>query len=189
MCTVERALLCLIGGAMLLSPPLARSEGSYGLGRAASEAEIRGWDIDVRADGAGLPAGSGSAERGDHIYRDKCAVCHGDRGQGGPMDRLAGGEGTLASKTPVRTVGSFWPYATTLFDYIRRAMPFNAPQSLAADDVYALTAYILFLNGILPAGAALDRDNLARVQMPNRNHFVDEPRPDARAVPCLTDCR
>lgn len=145
---------------------------TYGLGSPAAEDLLRAWDIDVRPNGAGLPPGEGSASQGALVYARRCAVCHGARGEGGPQDRLAGGHGTLAGPTPVKTVGSFWPYATTLFDYVRRAMPFDAPQSLSADEVYALTAYLLHLNGILPADAGLDRVTLPQVLMPNRAGFL-----------------
>ncbi|MDP4004787.1 c-type cytochrome [Methylobacterium sp. NEAU K] len=143
-------------------------------GRPASPEEIELWDIDVRPDGQGLPAGAGTVAQGKVIFEQKCAACHGEGGQGGIKDRLVGGQGTLASARPVKTVGSFWPYATTLFDYIRRAMPYPAPGSLKSDETYAVTAYILDLNGIMPANATLSKDNLAQVRMPNREGFVPE---------------
>lgn len=143
-----------------------------GLGQPASAAQIRGWDIDVRADGAGLPAGSGSVAQGQKIYQEQCLACHGANGEKGTAPRLAGGQGTLASKAPVLTVGSYWPYATTLYDYINRAMPLNAPQSLTPSEVYAVTAYTLHLNGIVGADAVLDKDSLAKIAMPNRNGFI-----------------
>jgi cytochrome c len=173
----------LIAGAALAAlavwPAWAAEQGRYGLGRAATPQEIAGWDIDVRADGAGLPPGRGGAEAGQALYARKCAACHGDAGEGQPMDALVGGRGSLATAKPVRTVGSYWPYATTLFDFIRRAMPFNAPQSLTPDQVYALCAYVLYLNDIVPRDAVLDASTLARVRMPNRNGFTTpDPRPD-----------
>jgi cytochrome c len=143
-----------------------------GLGQPASPAEIAGWDIDVRADGAGLPPGRGSVDQGRTLYATACAGCHGLAGAGGPMDALVGGRGSLATAKPVRTVGSYWPYATTLFDFIRRAMPFDAPQSLTPDQVYALCAYLLSLNGIVPANTVLDAATLPRVRMPNRDGFT-----------------
>jgi cytochrome c len=155
-----------------------------GLGRAATAAEIAGWNVDVRGDGKGLPPGRGSVEQGRRLYAQKCALCHGAEGQGGLADALAGGAGTLSTAHPVRTVGSYWPYAPTLFDYIRRAMPFNAPQSLSADEVYGLCAYILNLNRIVPSGAVLDARTLSRVRMPNRNGFTSpDPRPDVAEPP------
>ena len=161
----------------------------YELGRAATGDEIGAWDIDVRADGTGLPAGHGSVAEGARVYAEKCAVCHGDRGQGGPMDKLVGGESSLATAGPVKTVGSFWPHASTLFDYVRRAMPFNAPQSLSNNDTYAAVAYVLHLNGIIPADASLDQSSLAQVRMPNQHGFVADPRPDVANVPCHSSCR
>jgi len=143
-------------------------------GRTPSAAEIAGWDIDVRPDGTGLPAGAGTVAQGRAVYEANCAACHGTDGTNGIRDRLAGGQGTLASAHPVKTVGSYWPYATTLFDYIRRAMPYQAPGSLGADETYAVAAYILHLNGILPADGALDRASLPRVRMPNRAGFLPE---------------
>jgi cytochrome c len=154
---------------------------TYGLGRPASAQEIAGWDIDVRGDGAGLPPGHGDVRAGGEIYAQQCAACHGDAGQGGPMDRLVGGVGTLATDKPVKTVGSFWPYATTLFDFVRRAMPYTAPQSLSPDQVYAVVAYVLYLNRIVPRDAVLDARTLPMVKMPNRKGFTSpDPRPDVR---------
>jgi mono/diheme cytochrome c family protein len=152
----------------------------YGLGTPATPEEIAGWDIDVRADGAGLPPGHGSVSEGQAIYVSTCAGCHGRAGQGGVADALVGGDGTLATAKPVRTVGSYWPYATTLFDYVRRAMPYTAPQSLTADQTYAVVAYVLDLNHIVPDDAVLDARSLPRVRMPNRDGFRSpDPRPDA----------
>jgi cytochrome c len=154
------------------------AEDRFGIGRAATPAEIAGWNIDIGRDGSNLPPGGGSVERGRAVFSEQCAACHGDSGQGGVGDRLVGGQGTLASPKPIRTVGSYWPYAPTLFDYIRRAMPQNAPQSLSNEDVYAVSAYILSLNGIVPANAVLDARSLATIKMPNRDGFVSDPRPD-----------
>jgi len=147
------------------------------IGTPLNATEIAAWNIDVAPDGRGLPAGSGDVATGAHIFAAKCAACHGANGEGGIGDRLIGGRGTLASDKPVRTVGSYWPYATTLFDYIRRAMPYNAPQSLSADEVYALSAWILNRNGIVPDDARLDAHSLAAIRMPNRDGFVSDPRP------------
>ncbi|MGB3582037.1 MAG: c-type cytochrome [Roseiarcus sp.] len=162
----------------------ARAGESYGIGREATPQEIAGWDIDVSPNGAGLPPGRGDVKQGEAIFAAKCAACHGAHGEGKPTDRLVGGIGTLRDKKPVKTVGSYWPYATTLFDYVRRAMPLNAPQSLTPDEVYAVSAYVLFLNGIVPQDAALDADNLAKINMPNRDGFVSAyPAPEAAAKP------
>jgi cytochrome c len=152
----------------------------YGIGRTATEAEIAAWNIDIDRDGRKLPPGSGSVAHGRAVFEAQCASCHGARGEGGTGERLVGGQGTLASAKPVKTVGSFWPYAPTLFDYIRRAMPLNAPQSLSDADVYAVSGYVLHLNGLVPEGAVLDAGSLAAIRMPNRDGFVPDPRPDVR---------
>jgi mono/diheme cytochrome c family protein len=153
---------------------LASSAHAHEFGRPATPDEIKLWDIDVRPDGTGLPEGSGTAVRGKEVYQQNCVSCHGPNGQGGIKDRLAGGQGTLASDKPIKTVGSFWPYATTLFDYIRRAMPYPAPGLLGVDDTYAVVAYILNLNGVLPDDAKLDRESLPQVRMPNRDGFIPD---------------
>jgi cytochrome c len=158
----------------------AQAEAKYGIGRVAAPDEIAGWNIDIGRDGRGLPAGSGSVSQGREVFVQQCVACHGDKGEGAVGDRLVGGQGTLATAKPMRTVGSYWPYAPTLFDYIRRAMPQNAPQSLSNDDVYALSAYILNLNGIVPADATLDAKSLATIRMPNRDGFGGDPRPDVK---------
>src|ERR1700722_7975982 len=145
----------------------------YDLGRPATPEEIKGWDIDVSPDGAGLPPGHGDAQQGEAIFAEKCASCHGADGEGKPMDRLVGGIGTLGDKKAEKTVGSFWPYAATLFDFVRRAMPLNAPQSLTPDEVYAVSAYVLFLNKILPQDATLDAATLPKIEMPNRANFTN----------------
>ncbi len=167
-----RFVSAVVSAAIVFAMPAAMAGEDYGLGRTAAPAEIAQWNIDVSPDGAGLPAGQGSVSEGQAIYQSRCAACHGDHGQGKPMDRLAGGMGTIGTAKPVKTVGSFWPYATTLYDFVRRAMPFNAPQSLSASETYAVCAYVLFLNGILPADATLDATSLPKVRMPNRNAFV-----------------
>jgi mono/diheme cytochrome c family protein len=154
----------------LVSPALATD-----FGRRATPDEIKLWDIDVRPDGKGLPEGSGTVAQGKSVFEDNCSACHGANGQGGIKDRLVGGQGTLASDKPLKTVGSFWPYATTLFDYIHRAMPYQAPGSLSVDDTYAVAAYILSLNGIHPADGKLDKESLPKIRMPNRDGFIPEP--------------
>jgi S-disulfanyl-L-cysteine oxidoreductase SoxD len=176
--------LVLVGAAWHVS-----AQERYGIGRAAAPAEIAGWNIDIGGnDGSNLPGGSGTVERGRIVFTEQCASCHGDKGQGGLGDRLVGGEGTLASPKPIKTVGSYWPYAPTLFDYIRRAMPLNAPQSLSDTDVYAVSAYVLYLNGLLPADATLDAKTLSALKMPNRGMFVGDPRPDVKNPACTKDC-
>jgi S-disulfanyl-L-cysteine oxidoreductase SoxD len=165
-----------------------QAQSPYGIGRAATPAEIAGWNIDVDRDGNNLPPGSGTVSHGRAVFDQQCAACHGAKGEGGIGDQLVGGQGTLATPKPVRTVGSYWPYAPTLFDYIRRAMPQNAPQSLSNEDVYAVSAYILNLNGLLPATATLDARSLRAIKMPNRNMFVGDTRPDVKNPACITGC-
>jgi S-disulfanyl-L-cysteine oxidoreductase SoxD len=146
------------------------------LGHAASAADFAAIDISIPPSGAGLPVGTGTVKEGGAIYAAKCQACHGADGAGKPADALVGGMGTLASDNPVRTVGSYWPYATTIFDYVRRAMPTTAPRSLTDDEVYALTAYILNLNGVVSADAVMNAKTLPQVRMPNRDGFVDASR-------------
>jgi S-disulfanyl-L-cysteine oxidoreductase SoxD len=173
----------ILVGILVATATVSRAQSPYGIGRTATAAEIAGWNIDIGRDGSGLPAGSGSVSHGREVYQNQCAACHGDNGQGGIGDRLVGGRGTLATSRPVRTVGSYWPYATTLFDFVRRAMPFNAPDSLDADQVYAVSAYVLSLNGIVPDDTVLDAASLAKVVMPNRNGFIrSDQRPDIPAA-------
>ena len=173
-----RRIVVAAAAALGLLAGTAAANGRYGLGQVATPAEIAGWDIDVLPDGTGLPPGSGSVQQGAALYAARCAACHGAHGEGKPMPRLAGGQGTIFSKKPVKTVGSYWPYATTLFDYVRRAMPLEAPQSLSADQVYAVSAYVLFLNHLVGDDAVMDAASLPKVAMPNRSHFVSAYRPD-----------
>jgi mono/diheme cytochrome c family protein len=153
---------------------------SSGLGRPASAEELKQRDITVLPDGAGMPDGNGTAAQGEAVYRDKCASCHGPNGEGnqpqGPQ--LVGGIGSLATDNPVRTVGSFWPYATSVWDYIHRAMPQNQPGSLSADDTYAVTAFLLNRNKIIEAGEVMNKESLPKVRMPNRDGFIPDARPD-----------
>ena len=143
------------------------------LGRAATAQEVAAWDISIPPSGAGLPKGSGTAKQGASVYAAKCLACHGERGVGKPADPLVGGIGSLATPKPLRTVGSYWPYATTLFDYTRRAMPIANPQSLTNEEVYAVTAYVLYVNGIIAEDAEMNAKTLPLVKMPNRDGFVD----------------
>jgi cytochrome c len=143
-----------------------------GLGQPATPAQIAAWDISIPPDGAGLPPGRGTAAAGALVYEQKCQSCHGARGAGQPNDRLVGGQGTLAGKAPVKTIGSYWPYATTVFDYVRRAMPYAQPQSLTDDEVYAVTAYLLRQNGIIGEDDEMNARTLPAVRMPNRDGFV-----------------
>jgi cytochrome c551/c552 len=173
----------------------AQRPATFGFGKPATAEEIAGWNIDVRPDGRGLPPGRGSVAEGQEIYDAKCASCHGTFGESNSYLQIAGGVGTLGSDQPTRTTGSKLNYATTLWDYIRRAMPFDAPQSLAPDEVYALTAYVLNLNDIVPADAVLDRDALIALRMPNRDGFDTDHgfmrrdgKPDTHNVACMKDC-
>ncbi len=152
--------------------------GGYGLGRAATDEEIRAWNIDVSPTGEGLPPGQGTAKQGAQVFAAKCAMCHGPTGTEGPKDRLVGGQGTLTTGKPIKTIGSYWPYATTLYDFINRAMPFNAPGSLNPDEIYSVIAWLLFQNGIVKDDAVIDARTLPQIQMPNRNGFIPDPRPD-----------
>ncbi len=161
-----------------------------GIGRTATPAEIAGWDIAVGGDGRRLPPGRGSVRDGEELYLTNCASCHGDFGEG--VDRwpaLIGGRGTLNTDQARRTVGSYWQHAPAVFDYVRRAMPYTQPQSLTNDEYYAITAYILHLNELLPEDAELDAEGLRAVRMPNRDGFVLEGRPDTPDVACTSNCR
>ena len=147
------------------------------LGTPISEADIAAMDVSIGPDGAGLPAGSGTPKQGAEVYATKCIACHGTEGANGVNDRLVGGQGTLTSATPVKTIGSYWPYATTVFDYVRRAMPYPAPHSLSDAEAYALTAYLLHLNGIIGADDVMDATSLPKVKMPNRGGFSSAFKP------------
>lgn len=173
------AIACLIaaGGTV----PAAQTPARFGLGRPATAEEIRARDIDVMPDGRGLPPGRGTASDGATVYAAKCASCHGPKGEGGSADRLVGrnpGDSFAYATDPslLRTIGSYWPYATTLFDYTARAMPFPQPGTLTADETYGLVAYLLFLNGIIPEGAVMDAATLPKVRMPARDRFVPDNR-------------
>jgi S-disulfanyl-L-cysteine oxidoreductase SoxD len=176
MYTRDHIVACL--GAVILAA-CATQSGAPGpdLGRAATAEEVAARDISIPPGGAGLPAGGGTARQGAVVYAAKCVSCHGDKGAGKPADALAGGIGTLATAKPVRTVGSYWPHATTLFDYVRRAMPLREPLSLTSDEVYAVSAYVLYLNGIVGEEERMDAKTLPLVKMPNRDGFVDGWKP------------
>lgn len=150
----------------------------YGFGQPPTPASIKALDIAIGPDGEELPAGSGSVADGANLYTERCAMCHGPSGREGPDPVLVGGHGTLTGTEPLLTIGSYWAYATTLYDYISRAMPFFAPGSLAPNEIYALCAYLLNANGIIADDAVMDRVSLPAVQMPNRNGFIPDPRPD-----------
>ncbi len=154
------------------SPPKGPS-----LGVPVSDAEIAAIDVSIGPDGAGLPPGSGTPKQGAEVYSTKCIACHGPEGANGVNDRLVGGQGTLTSATPLKTIGSYWPYATTVFDYVRRAMPYPAPHSLSDTEAYAVTAYLLHLNGIIGADDVMDAASLPKVKMPNRAGFSSASQP------------
>jgi len=186
--------LLLLG---LSTPTFAQSPKpqSYGVGTPATAEQIAGWDIDVRPDGAGLPPGKGSVRDGEKIYLERCAACHGEFGESaGRWPQLAQGKGTLATHDPVKTVGSYFPYTASFFDYIRRAMPFGDAQSLTNDEVYAVTAFILNLNDIVDDKFVLSKDTWSKVKMPNEGGFIDDDRKVAEKAfwnpkPCMKDCR
>jgi S-disulfanyl-L-cysteine oxidoreductase SoxD len=180
--------LAMLALTVIASSSRAETQGHYGIGRAATSVEIAGWNIDIGRDGSNLPAGSGTVGHGREVFEQQCATCHGENGEGGVGERLVGGQGTIATPKPIKTVGSYWPYAPTLFDYIRRAMPQNAPQSLSNEDVYAVSAYILHLNGLLPPDATLDAKTLSGIKMPNRSMFTGDPRPDVKNPGCEKGC-
>ncbi|MGB0660618.1 MAG: c-type cytochrome [Mangrovicoccus sp.] len=170
-------------------------QGGFGLGRAALPEEIASWDIDVRPDGQGLPEGKGDVWTGEEIFADNCAMCHGDFGEAvGRWPVLAGGQGTLTDDRPVKTIGSYWPYLSTVFDYVNRAMPFGNAQSLSPDEVYAITAYLLYLNDIVDDDFELSHENFTDIEMPNEANFFLDDRADAElaafgAESCMENCK
>jgi cytochrome c5 len=188
----RRVVAAFIAGVLAFALPtgLVRAQGypaKYDFGSTATEQEIAAVAIAVPADGKGLPPGKGDYAPGKTVYETACTACHGTDLKGvaalpdmpsGAALRLVGGRGTLASRNPVVTVESYWPYATTLFDYVRRAMPFSAPGSLSNDEVYAVTAYILAEGNIIDKATVLDAATLPKVKMPNREGFIPDPRPE-----------
>lgn len=178
--------------AVFLSTP-AFAEG-FGLGRPATEAEIAAWDIDIRPDGAGLPEGQGTAADGEPVYSERCATCHGVFGEGeGRWPILVGGFDTLTEDRPVKTVGSYWPFASTVWDYVHRAMPFGDAQSLSNDEVYALTAYLLYMNDVIEDDEfVLSAESFGEIEMPNAEGFIEDGRPDTMTLdkgePCMANC-
>ena len=185
MATVHKrvAIVVSVLGAVFVaqgfSPAILLAQSpTFGIGRTPKPEELNAIDIDITPDGKGLPPGSGTAAGGKDVYTRRCETCHGPTGKEGPQDVIAGGKGSLNTSTPLKTVGSYWPYATTLWDYLRRAMPFDHPGTLTVDELYATTAYVLLLNGVIGEHDVLDQTTLPQVQMPNRNGFVADPRPD-----------
>jgi cytochrome c len=178
----------------LLGAPAAVSQ-PLGIGREAKPEEIAGWDIDIRPDGHGLPVGKGTVKQGEPLYVERCAACHGEFGESaGRWPILMGGAGTLAGHDPVKSIGSYWPYASTLLDYIRRTMPFGNAQSLTNDELYAITAYVLYLNDIIKEDDfELNERNFVSIKLPNQPNFIDDDREIAerefwRETPCMTNC-
>jgi cytochrome c len=166
-----------------------------GIGRPATAEEIAGWDIDVRPDGQGLPPGKGTVKQGEAIYMQQCAACHGEFGESaGRWPILSGGNGSLASHDPVKSIGSYWPYASTVIDYIRRTMPFGNAQSLNNDDLYAITAYVLYLNDVITdENFELNATTFKTIKLLNQPNFIDDDRETAekefwRKSPCMTNC-
>ena len=183
------------GGFMLVltSAPALPADRPFNLGKIATAEEVAGWDIDVRPDGLGAPVGMGNAIDGEEVYADLCAACHGDFGEG--VDRwpeLVGGEGSLGTHDPLKTTGSYWPYASTLYDYVYRAMPFGESQSLSYDETYQIVAFLLYMNDIIEDDFDVSHENIGTIKMPNRDgFFMPDPRPDAQPVnaePCMNDC-
>ena len=179
---LARSILAIASVSVLASAVAASSAHAqlptYGLGRAPTAEEIKAWDVTIPPDGRGLPPGSGTAVVGKPIYAQKCATCHGEEGKNPKYDLLVGGRGTLNTDKPVKTIGSFWPYATTLWSYINRSQPFDSPGSLSHEEVYAVTAYLLYFNGLIGETDVIDAKTLPQVKMPNRGGFVPDPRPD-----------
>lgn len=166
-----------------------------GIGREADPGEIAGWDIDIRPDGLGLPIGRGTVKDGEVLYMQRCAGCHGEFGEGtGRWPILSGGVGTLASDVPVKSIGSYWPYASTLLDFIRRAKPFGNAQSLSNDELYAVVAYVLFLNDLVDENFVLTPETFGKIRMPNMSGFHDDNREKTERAfwnpkPCMTNCK
>lgn len=194
--TVTMALatsMALIGcaGNAVNSATVSPHARSMALGTPVVEADLAAWNIDVRGpDGQGLPSGSGNARTGKAVFDAKCASCHGAAAAGGPMfGTMVGGIGSFKTDKRVLTPGSMYPYAPALFDYIRRAMPLTEPQSLSSDETYAVTAYLLHLNGLVGEDAEMNSASLASIRMPNRDGFIVDDRPDTAAVQCMQDCK
>jgi len=187
--------LALAAGLVLAGVATATAAEKLGIGRVATPQEIAGWDIDVRPDGHGLPAGKGTVKQGETLYVERCAACHGEFGESaGRWPMVAGGQGTLAGHDPVKTVGSYWPYPSTVLDYIRRSMPFGNAQSLSNDELYAVTAYVLYLNDVITdMDFELNEKNFGSLKLKNAPNFYDDDRETAekafwRKDPCMSNC-
>lgn len=190
------ATLAVFAG-LALAPAFAQTQKAkpLGLGRAALPEEIAAWDTDIRPDGAGLPAGKGSVKEGEALFLERCASCHGEFGEAvGRWPVLVGGTGSMKSENPEKTVGSFWPYASTTFDYIKRAMPYGNARSLSDDEVYAITAFLLNMNNIVKDDFVLSKENFTAVKMPNVGAFYDDDRETVekhfwKKDPCMSNCK
>ncbi len=170
--------ICSAAAAIFASPSAGAQTVRFGLGHTPTREEVVALDIAIGPNGKELPPGSGDASSGKAVYDRRCVVCHGATAREGPQDILVGGRGTLTTAKPVKTIGSYWPYATTLWDYLNRAMPFDRPGTLTYDEVYGITAYLLSLNGIIGEHDVMNAETLPRVKMPNQSGFVSDPRPD-----------
>jgi len=193
---MSRFLEAVLAATLIVSPLASAHAGKLGLGHEATPEEIKAWSIGVRPDGLGLPPGKGTVKHGEELFQAQCATCHGEFGEGvGRWPALAGGLGSLTHDRPDKTVGSFWPEASTVFDYVKRAMPFGNAQSLSDDEIYALTAYVLYLNDVIKDGSfELNQSNFASVKMPNREGFYDDDRETTEKqfwnrMPCMTSCK
>lgn len=186
--------LVLAATALVAIPALAQQKKT-GLGRVALPQEIAAWDTDVRADGVGLPPGKGSAKDGEALFLERCASCHGEFGEGvGRWPVLAGGQGSMTHDRPEKTIGSFWPYLSTTFDYVRRAMPYGNAQSLTADETYAIVAFLLSMNNLVKDDFVLSKENFLTVRLPNEKTFFDDDREKTEKhfwnkTPCMTNCK
>ena len=171
--SMRKFVVAVAPAVLLVLTSLAFAQQSPNLGKPISPEDLVSWDISIGPDGTGLPPGSGTVQQGEAVFAAKCQACHGAKGAGQPNDRLVGGQGSLpGDKPPVKTIGSYWPYATTLFDYIRRAMPLNESKALTSDEVYGVVAYLLNLNGIIAEGETMNAQSLPKVAMPNREGFI-----------------
>lgn len=188
---IPMVAVALVAAACATAPRISQQPPTVGFGKPISEVDIATWNIDIRtSDGRGLPAGRGSVAEGKAVYEAKCLECHGPEAKGGSVyGPMVGGIGSFTTDRRVVTPGSMYPYAPILFDYIRRTMPMDKPLSMSNNEVYAVSAYILHLNGLAPADAVMDATTMPKVQMPNRDGFIPDDRPDTRAVRCMQNCR
>lgn len=196
---MSRSASLIVAVLLLASPVVAQEKKAvphnYNIGTAATPEQIAGWDIDIRPDGQGAPPGQGSVRDGEALYLERCAACHGEFGESaGRWPQLAQGKGSLATHDPVKTVGSYYPYLSSVFDYIRRSMPFGDAQSLTNDELYAVTAFVLNLNDLVDDKFVLSKETWNQVKMPNEGGFYDDDREKTEKAfwngkPCMKDCR